>query len=71
MMLGMHEGFWWLWMTLFWVVVIGLIIWGVRAGTTKKERIGARDTHLAIAERRYAQGEITREEFQEIKAAIR
>lgn len=74
---GFHEGFgWWMWfgwawMFLFWGVVIGLIIWAVRAFTRPGERDRLEDTPLEIAERRLARGEITREEFEDIKAALR
>jgi putative membrane protein len=74
---GWHEGFgWWMWfgwvwMLIFWGVFIGLIVWGVKALTGRNERSPERETPLEIAERRYARGEITREEFEEIRAAIR
>jgi len=70
-MWGMHDGMgWWMvfggvWMLLFWGAVIWLVAWGVT-------RIGGgqstdSDTPLAIARRRYARGEITREQFEQLK----
>ncbi len=59
----MSWGGWW--MLLFWLGVLALIIWGVRSlivgSTSSEERRGpsAQD----IAARRYAQGEISREEY--------
>lgn len=62
---------WWvafggLWMLVFWGGLIALIVWGVaklsgRGGTTPK-----RDP-LDVAKERYAKGEISREEFEQIK----
>ena len=59
-------------MFLFWIVIIGLIVWGIVnlnkngnlnvGGTT----IGRRDP-LEIAKERYARGEITAEEFDTIR----
>lgn len=73
---GFHEGFgWWmwlgwLWMLLTWGLIIGLIVWAVRV-LTGANKPGNEPTALEIAERRYARGDIAREEFEEIKAAIR
>lgn len=74
---GMPDGFgWWmmfggLWMVLFWVAIIAAIIWGVRALGRRDEEPQVREDPLEIARRRYARGEITREEFEEIRAALR
>lgn len=74
---GFHEGFgWWMWfgwawMLIFWGVVIGLIVWGVRTLAGRHAPPLDRETPLEIAERRYAAGEITHAEFEEIKAALR
>lgn len=57
------------WMIIFWVVVVGLIAWAViwlsrRGGSTPKR------SHLDIAKERYASGEISKEEFEEIKKRL-
>lgn len=58
------------WMLIFWVVVIALIVWGVIAlgkrgnsasGTTEKR------TPLDIVKERYARGDISKEEFDQVK----
>ena len=71
-----HEGMgWWmvfgaLWMVIFWGVVIALIVWGVKRMT---ERGGSgRGTNgkpdpLDIARERYAKGEISKEEFEQLR----
>ena len=66
---------WWMvfggiWMTLFWGAVIGLVVWLVirlsrRAG--RSDRSDGRRTPLDIARERYARGEISREEFEQIR----
>jgi putative membrane protein len=67
-------GFWWI-MPIIMVIFWGLIIWGIIAfvrsvnksrccGTTQSE------SALEILKRRYASGEITKEEFEEKKRAI-
>lgn len=65
---------WWmvfgsLWMLLFWGAIIGLVAWAIVRLTRKGD--SSRDTGersaLDIARERYARGEITRDEFQQIK----
>lgn len=75
-MLGLHEGMgWWmifggLWMVAFWGIVIGLIVWGIRTLGDKSERRHD-ESAMVIAEERYANGEITRDQFEEIKHTLR
>ena len=69
-----HQGMgWWmifggLWMLLFWGAIIWLVIWGIsrltehRGPATLEKR-----TPLDIAKERYAKGEISKEEFEQIK----
>ena len=67
-----YDGFGWLWMLLWMaalVIIIGLVVWAVIAAT---RRGGGHDittsrTPLDIAKERYARGEITREEFEQLK----
>ncbi len=58
------------WTIIFWIVVVGLIVWGVVAlarrggsGTNVSER----KTPLDVAKERYAKGEISKEEFERMK----
>ena len=62
---------WWMvfgaiWMVLFWGVIIGLIVWGVSQVGGGGQRRDA-ESSLDIARRRYARGEITREEFEQLR----
>jgi putative membrane protein len=71
-----HEGMgWWMvfgaiWVLVFWGAIIALIVWGVRKllGDKKSSsNINKPRDPLEIAKERYARGEISREEFQQIK----
>ena len=64
-----NQGFGW-WMILFWGVIIGLVVWAVRALTDRRDRPADGNSPLEIAERRYARGEISKEEFNDIKATL-
>jgi len=69
-----------IWMILFWGTLIALIIWGVNrwgkrggsgggsnGGSSGSGGNGSKQTPLDIARERYARGEITREQFEQIK----
>lgn len=55
---------------LFWGAVIWLIVWAVRKGTDRWGSGNAGQKPLDIAMARYARGEITREQFEQIKKDI-
>jgi putative membrane protein len=69
---GMHWGisFGWIWMVLFWAAVIAIIIWVIKK-LTERQTTSSDTTRsekpLDIARERYAKGEITREEFEQLK----
>jgi len=58
------------WMIIFWVIVIGLLIWG---GIALAKRVNftsdttQKSDPLDVAKERYAKGEISKEEFEQIK----
>jgi putative membrane protein len=60
--------FGWTMMILFWGTIIALLIWAVRSATTTSG--GSTPDALGILERRYAGGEIEREEFEERKRIL-
>ncbi len=74
----MHDGwgwwrvFGWVWMVIFW----GLIIWAVYAVVTRLQgKPDDRTPHdggsaLDILEHRYARGEITAEQFEEMRRRL-
>ena len=76
-MWGFHEGMsWWMmfgmmWMVIFWAIIIGLVIWGIKQFTgDPRENRTSGETPLGIAQRRLARGEITRDEFEELRKAL-
>lgn len=61
---------WWMvlgfvWMLLFWGAIIALVVWGVKKLTGRSSSGGA--SPLDIAKERYAKGEISKEQFEQIK----
>jgi putative membrane protein len=79
MMWDGHDGMgWWmLWGSFLWIIFVFAIVfvaarvatWG-GGGTTESRAQGARppgETPLDVARRRYAAGEISRDEFEQIK----
>ncbi|HTE83762.1 MAG TPA: SHOCT domain-containing protein [Dehalococcoidia bacterium] len=72
---GAGWGWWmlfgWVWMIVFW----GLIVWGVFTLVSKLSgpRGGdspSRESALDILERRYASGELTHEQFEEMRRRL-
>jgi len=68
----MHEGMgWWMvfggiWTVLFWGALTGLVIWGI-SKLSRRSNPDDRRHPLEIAKERYARGEISKEEFEQIK----
>lgn len=55
-------------MVVFWAAIIGLIVWAVlRFTRSRGAHTGNKKDALDIAKERYAKGEITREQFEQIK----
>jgi putative membrane protein len=73
-MWGENEGMgWWMlfgsiWMVVFW----GLIIWAIATvfGRGEKSSSGGGESALDVAKRRYAQGELSREQFEQLRRDI-
>jgi putative membrane protein len=77
---------WWMifgmaWTVIFWVAIIGLIVWAVSRFSsggsvrpTTESRPSAtlpqEDAPIEIAKKRYARGEITREEFEQVRQDV-
>lgn len=64
---GIGYGFEWILMILFWVLLILGVVYLIKliAGSTKKGE--KEETALAILKKRYAKGEINKEEFERMK----
>jgi len=64
--MGWWMGFGWLWLLLFWGVFIALIVWGIKKLTERGDSSQRRNP-LDVVKERYAKGEISREEFDQLK----
>lgn len=68
---GMMGGFGWGFMPILVILFWGLVIWAIvaliRGVTSQSERSGQSDSALEVLKRRYARGEIGREEYEEKK----
>ena len=60
-------GFGWLFMIIFWVLVVIGIVFLVRAVVGGSKPKSKTETALEILKKRYAKGELSREEFEEKK----
>ena len=64
--MGWWIAFGWLWMLICWGAIIALIVWGITKVSRQADTTPKRDP-LDVAKERYAKGEISREEFEQIK----
>ena len=64
---GQGFGFMALLMIVFWGGIITLIVWGITRLTRREINYGAERKPPEIARERYAKGEITKEQFNQIK----
>ncbi len=55
-----------LWMVIFWGGLIALIVWGITKLSRGSDSAPKHDP-LDVARERYAKGEISREEFEQLK----
>ena len=66
-MMGWGMGFGGLWMLLLLVGLVALVVWLVRLMFPQGSASDESEKPLEIAQRRYARGEISREEFESLK----
>ena len=69
---GWGMGFGWIWMIIIWVAIIAGVVWAVRAiaGSNNAGPHYSEQSALDIIKKRYARGEIGREEFEEKKKEL-
>ena len=69
-----YGGWWGLVTLLFWVLVIAgvvtLVVWLVRQGQGQRGPVGGEDRALATLRERYARGEITQDEFEQMRRTL-
>ncbi len=67
---GWGMGFGWIFMITFWVLVILGVVYVIQMLTKGAAKPGS-DSSLEILKKRYAKGEISREEFERIKEDLK
>lgn len=67
---GWGMGFGWMFVVIFWVLVIIGIVYLITLAAGGKKR-ASEESPLDILKRRYAKGEITREEFEKMKEDLK
>ena len=71
-MMGMGFGFGLVWMIIFWVIIVGLAVWLLSSlfpraiESSRNEKGNFSDPPLEIVQERYARGEISKEEYDEM-----
>jgi putative membrane protein len=68
-MWGMWGGFGMLLGLVFWLAVIGVVIWGLRAPLEPRD-LTVREDALELVRRRFARGEISQAEFEVARRAL-
>ncbi len=65
---GMMGGFGGMWfMPVFFIIFWGLVIWGITAVVRGQRGSSSPDSALEVLQKRYARGEIDKEEYEEKK----
>ena len=62
------------WTIIIWIVILGLIVWGIVALTRRagsRSDAGRKEDPLEVAKKRYAKGEISKNEFEQIKKDLK
>jgi putative membrane protein len=60
-------------MFVFWAAIIALIVWGIKklSENNSESKTEVRNDPIGIAKERYAKGEISKAEFEQIKTGLR
>lgn len=60
-------GIGWIWMLLFWVLIICCLVYAIRTMVLRSTRGVGNEKPIDILKKRYARGEITKDEFDRMK----
>ncbi len=69
--IGWGMGFGWIYMIIFWVLIITAVVYLVKYFGKKMGSEMCQESPLDILKRRYARGEITKEEYGRMKDDLR
>ncbi len=79
-MMGFGFGFGWIVMVIFWVAVIGLAVWLLSlllprakhntSANGTPQRTGTLESPTEILKQRYARGEITKEQYEQMRRDV-
>lgn len=59
-------------MVVFWAIFVGLVVWGIKQFSGNRGAVSPKEaTPIEIAQMRLARGEISREQFEEIRETLR
>ncbi len=64
---GWGMGFGWAFMVLFWIIVIAVIVFIVKAVTGGEKSRREEESAVDILKKRYARGEISKEDFDRMR----
>lgn len=67
---GWGMGFGWIWMIIFWALVIVGVVYIVQVATRSGRNHDKHEAPLEILKKRYAKGEISKEEFEKMRDDI-
>ncbi|OGW57297.1 MAG: hypothetical protein A2Z09_01120 [Nitrospirae bacterium RBG_16_43_8] len=67
---GMGAGFGWLLMVIFWILIVLGAVYLIKFIVGRAKRMEREDSPLDILKKKYAKGEISKEEFEEKKKDI-
>ncbi len=68
---GWGMGLGWIYMIVFWAAVVTAVVYLIKLFERKSESEVLHETPLDVVKRRFAQGEITKEEFERMKDDLR
>jgi len=54
-------------MVVFWIAIIVLVVWGIKRFTQETTTLTSKGGALEIAKQRYAKGEISKQEYEQLK----